>query len=167
MEVECDPWSSQLLFGADTPSGRMLFQMLGVFAEFERALITSRIVAGQARAKANGVKFGRPPLPPIRLDKVQKGLREGRSIRAIAATTGVSTATVQRVKRSMQAVAVLGRVGASLNGGPVPPCGESRQRLDHAQKASFRLNDLFRRRGLKHLDLAVGTKPHTRHRPSP
>ena len=97
----CDLYLHQQAIDTSTPSGRMLFQMLGVFAEFERAIITSRIVAGQARAKAKGVKFGRPPLPPIRLDKVQKGLREGRSIRAIAKATGVSTATVQRVKRSM------------------------------------------------------------------
>ena len=40
-------------------------------------------------------------LPPIQLDKVRKGLAEGRSIRAIAQATGVSTATVQRVKRSI------------------------------------------------------------------
>jgi DNA invertase Pin-like site-specific DNA recombinase len=102
----CDLYLHQQAIDTSTPSGRMLFQMLGVFAEFERAIITSRIIAGQARARSKGVKFGRPPLPPIRLDKVQKGLLEGRSIRAIAATTGVSTATVQRVKRSMQAVAV-------------------------------------------------------------
>lgn len=40
----------------------MLFQMLGVFAEFERAIITSRIIAGQARARSKGVRFGRPAL---------------------------------------------------------------------------------------------------------
>jgi DNA invertase Pin-like site-specific DNA recombinase len=75
--------------------------MLGVFAEFERSIITSRIIAGQARARSKGVRFGRPPLPPIRLEKVQRALKDGQSIRAIAAATGVSTATVQRVKRSM------------------------------------------------------------------
>jgi DNA invertase Pin-like site-specific DNA recombinase len=82
----------------------MLFQMLGVFAEFERAIITSRIVAGQARAKSKGVKFGRPPVAPIRIDKVRKALAEGKSIRAVAKSTGVSTATVMRTKRSMQTV---------------------------------------------------------------
>lgn len=97
----CDLYLHQQAIDTSTPSGRMLFQMLGVFAEFERAIIASRIVAGQARARAKGVKFGRPPLAPIRLDKVRKGLAEGRSIRAIAKATGVSTATVQRVKRTM------------------------------------------------------------------
>jgi DNA invertase Pin-like site-specific DNA recombinase len=99
----CDLYLHQQALDTSTPSGRMLFQMLGVFAEFERAIIANRIIAGQARAKAKGVKFGRPPLPPIHLDKVRRGLEEGRSIRAIAKATGVSTATVQRVKRSMPA----------------------------------------------------------------
>lgn len=81
-----------------TPSGRMLFQMLGVFAEFERAVIRSRIMAGLARSSK---RAGRPPLPPMRLEKVEKALRQGLSIRKAAAEAGVSTATVQRVKRSM------------------------------------------------------------------
>jgi DNA invertase Pin-like site-specific DNA recombinase len=100
----CDLYLHQQAVDTSTPAGRMLFQMLAVFSEFERAIITSRIVAGQARAKANGVKFGRPSLPPIRLDKVRQGLATGHSIRAIAKATGVSTATVQRVKRSIQTV---------------------------------------------------------------
>lgn len=97
----CDLYLHQQAIDTSTPSGRMLFQMLAVFAEFERAIITSRIIAGQARAKSKGVKFGRPALPPIRLDKVRNALSDGQSIRAVAATTGVSTATVQRVKRTM------------------------------------------------------------------
>ena len=43
-----------------TPSGRAMFQMLGVFAEFERAIIQERIMAGLARAKAEGTPLGRP-----------------------------------------------------------------------------------------------------------
>jgi len=102
----CDLYLRQQAIDTSTPSGRMLFQMLGVFAEFERAIITSRIVAGQARAKAKGVRFGRPPVAPIRIDKVRKALADGLSIRAVAKATSVSTATVQRVKRSMLAVDV-------------------------------------------------------------
>ena len=85
-----------------SPSGRMLFQMLAVFAEFERSIITSRINAGLARARANGVQFGRPNLSLERRTKVQKALGDGLSIRAVARTTGVSTASVQRIKRSME-----------------------------------------------------------------
>jgi len=43
-----------------TPAGKAMFQMLGVFAEFERAIIRERVVAGMARAKANGTKSGKP-----------------------------------------------------------------------------------------------------------
>ena len=99
----CDLYLHQQAIDTSTPAGRMLFQMLGVFAEFERTIIASRVIAGQARARANGVKFGRPPLAPIRLEKVRKALADGRSIRSVAKSTGVSTATVQRVKRSMAA----------------------------------------------------------------
>src|SRR5665213_1951262 len=45
-----------------TPSGRAMFQMLGVFAEFERAMIRERVMAGLARAKADGIKLGRKTL---------------------------------------------------------------------------------------------------------
>ena len=83
----------------------MLFQMLGVFAEFERSIIVSRVVAGQARAKAKGVRIGRPPMAVSRVEKVERALKDGQSIRAVAAATGVSTATVQRVKRTMQTTA--------------------------------------------------------------
>jgi len=47
--------------GLDTssPSGRAMFQMLGVFAEFERAMIRKRVLAGLARAKEQGTRLGR------------------------------------------------------------------------------------------------------------
>jgi DNA invertase Pin-like site-specific DNA recombinase len=43
-----------------TPAGKVMFQMLGVFAEFERAMIRDRVKSGLIRAKANGVTLGRP-----------------------------------------------------------------------------------------------------------
>ena len=98
----CDLYLHQQAIDTSTPSGRMLFQMLGVFAEFERAMIRSRIMAGLARSPK---RAGRPSLSPMRLEKVEKALSQGLSIRKAAAETGVSTATVQRVKRSMAGVA--------------------------------------------------------------
>ena len=51
-----------------TPSGRAMFQMLGVFSEFERSIIRERVKSGMARAKASGTKsgkaIGRPRLDP-------------------------------------------------------------------------------------------------------
>ncbi len=43
-----------------TPGGKALFQMMGVFAEFERAMIQERVCAGLAKARANGKRLGRP-----------------------------------------------------------------------------------------------------------
>lgn len=100
----CDLYLHQQNVDTSTPSGRMLFQMLAVFAEFERAIITSRINAGLDRARAKGVRLGRPSIAPIDLDPVRKRLHQGQSIRVIAKATGFSTATVQRVKRSMSTV---------------------------------------------------------------
>ena len=97
----CDLYLHQQAVDTSTPSGRMLFQMLAVFSEFERAIITSRINAGLARARARGVTFGRPNLSLEVRRKVQKALGEGLSIRQVAKATGVSTASVQRIKRAM------------------------------------------------------------------
>jgi len=48
-----------------TPAGKAMFQMMGVFAEFERAIIQERVRAGLARARADGTKLGRPKTDPI------------------------------------------------------------------------------------------------------
>jgi DNA invertase Pin-like site-specific DNA recombinase len=98
----CDLYLHQQAIDTSTPSGRMLFQMLAVFAEFERSIITARIRAGQDRARSNGVRFGRPSLPPDQIERVRKALKNGQgSIRTIAKKTRVSTATVMRIKRSI------------------------------------------------------------------
>ena len=99
----CDMYLHQQAVDTGTPSGKMLFQLSACFAEFERELVRSRINASLDRARARGVRLGRPPIAPIDLDPVRKRLGQGQSIRVIAKATGFSTATVQRVKRSMQA----------------------------------------------------------------
>jgi DNA invertase Pin-like site-specific DNA recombinase len=99
-----DLFLHQQAIDTSTPSGRMLFQLLGVFAEFERSMIGSRVRAGQARARARGVTFGRPTLGRDRVARVEQALARGDlSIRQIAKQTKVSTATVQRVKKAMAA----------------------------------------------------------------
>src|SRR5215471_409146 len=54
-----------------TPAGKALFQMLGVFAEFERAIIRERVMAGLSRAKAQNKRLGRPRVSP----KVEASIR--------------------------------------------------------------------------------------------
>lgn len=80
-----------------TPAGRAMYQMLGVFSEFERAMIQERVRAGLAKAKANGKRLGRRPTPPDVLESVSELLRGGASIRAAARAAGVSHGTVQKV----------------------------------------------------------------------
>jgi DNA invertase Pin-like site-specific DNA recombinase len=80
-----------------TPAGKALFQMLGVFAEFERAMIRGRVMVGLARAKAQDKKLGRPEVS----DKVKAAIRRERAngygIRKIAGLVGCGVGTVQKV----------------------------------------------------------------------
>lgn len=81
-----------------TPSGRAMFGMLSVFSNFEREMIRSRIVAGLARSDK---KPGRPSLPPIMVEKIQRTLRSGLSINATAKRLKVGVGTVHRIKVKM------------------------------------------------------------------
>ena len=110
----CDLFLHQQALDSSSPQGRAMFALAGIFAELESSLISSRVKLGQQRARANGVRFGRPPIPPISIDKVKDRLAKGQSIRVIARATGMSTASVMRVKRSMETVqgAVLDTVAA-------------------------------------------------------
>ena len=88
-----------------TSAGNAFFQMLGVFAEFERAIIVERVNAGIARAKAKGTKsgkaIGRPQLKTKKLDAARAALAEGRSIRASALAAGISVGAVAALKKEM------------------------------------------------------------------
>lgn len=80
-----------------TPGGKALFQMLGVFAEFERALIRERIRSGLTRAKAEGKRLGRPRLGSEIEEKIRTERRKGTGIRRIASQLGIGVSVVQRV----------------------------------------------------------------------
>jgi len=56
--LRCDLYLHQQALDTSTPSGRAMFQMCGVFAEFERGMIRERVNAGLARARARGTKQG-------------------------------------------------------------------------------------------------------------
>jgi DNA invertase Pin-like site-specific DNA recombinase len=85
----------------DTSSahGTMLFQLLGIFSQFEASMIRSRVMAGLDRAKAQGKRLGRPSLAPIEVKQIRQSLDKGLSIRKAAKKHGVSTATIMRVKQ--------------------------------------------------------------------
>jgi len=81
-----------------TPAGKALFQMLGVFAEFERAMIVERIRAGLRRAVAEGKRLGRPRVSSEVESAIRRELAKGRGIHAVAQAVGVGAGTVQRVR---------------------------------------------------------------------
>ena len=81
-----------------TSSGRMMFSIFGALAEFERNLIRERVIAGQNRAKARGVKMGRPSKMNDGLRSAIQLLREnGMGIKQIAKEVGVGVGTVYTV----------------------------------------------------------------------
>lgn len=84
-----------------TPAGKAMFQMCGVFAEFERAMIQERVRAGLNRARAAGKTLGRPSVPASKEIAIRKARRTGKGIRAIARDVGCGTSVVQRVVAAM------------------------------------------------------------------
>ncbi len=83
-----------------TPSGKAMFQMMGVFAEFERSMIRERVMAGLARAKAGGTRLGRPATvadDAAKVHTIRAARAAGKSIRTIAREQGVGIGTVSRL----------------------------------------------------------------------
>ncbi len=80
-----------------TPSGKAMFQMMGVFAEFERSMISERVKAGLARTKAKGTKLGRPKISPRKEARIVELRAEGRGILSIGKELGIGSSAVQRV----------------------------------------------------------------------
>jgi DNA invertase Pin-like site-specific DNA recombinase len=93
-----DLYLRQQAIDTTSPSGRALFQMLGVFAEFERAMIRDRVQAGIDRARSAGKRLGRPRIESKRADAIRASLARGVSIRAAAKAHRVGVSTVQRLK---------------------------------------------------------------------
>src|SRR5882762_7488282 len=91
-----------------TPAGKAMFQMMGVFAEFERSMIRERVRAGLARAKDEGKKLGRPRILQATEDAIRVALAQpGRpGVRKIAVQFGVDPGTVQRISRPLKSANV-------------------------------------------------------------
>jgi DNA invertase Pin-like site-specific DNA recombinase len=81
-----------------TPSGRLMFQIIGAMAEFERALIQERVRAGLRNARAKGKRLGRPRAD-LSGTQVAALRASGASLRAIAKELGVGVGTVHRLSR--------------------------------------------------------------------
>ena len=83
-----------------TPSGRLMFQIVGAMAEFERALIQERVRAGLRNARAKGKRLGRPR---VALDarRIAALRNSGASWATICRETGLSRGTAQRALHSL------------------------------------------------------------------
>ena len=97
--LKVDLYLDQQGLDTTTPAGEAMFGMLGVFAQFERAMISERVAAGLARAKAEGTTLGRPPGRSKKRDRLQGRVRrlrkQGKTLQAIVKDVGIAEATVQ------------------------------------------------------------------------
>jgi DNA invertase Pin-like site-specific DNA recombinase len=94
----CDLYLHQQGIDTSTPAGKALFQMMGVFAEFERAMIQERVHAGLARARAEGRVLGRPTVGEEKEAEIRDCLKLGWGLIKTAKHVGVGTSVVQRVR---------------------------------------------------------------------
>lgn len=92
--------------GMDTtsPAGRAMLGLLGVFAEFERAMIQERVKAGLVRARAKGKRLGRPEVPERLKQQAIDLLQQGIGVNKVAKTVGIGNSVVQDLKRGLQPI---------------------------------------------------------------
>jgi DNA invertase Pin-like site-specific DNA recombinase len=83
-----------------TPSGRLMFQIIGAMAEFERALIQERVRAGLRNARAKGKRLGRPRTE-LTGTQVAALRASGASLRAIAKELGAGVGTIHRLSQRL------------------------------------------------------------------
>ena len=93
-----DLYLDQQAIDTTTPSGELMLQMTGAFAEFERAMIQARIHAGLKRAVANGTMLGRPLNNPAAIEIARRALKDGLGINRVAKLVGLSNGKVQKIK---------------------------------------------------------------------
>ena len=96
-----DLYLDQQAIDTTTPMGKLVFQVTGAFAEFERSMIRQRVRAGLKRAVANGARLGRPKIDASLERKARRQLERGTGILKIAKSLGLGTGTIQRIKRGM------------------------------------------------------------------
>jgi DNA invertase Pin-like site-specific DNA recombinase len=94
--------SQEIDTNQDSPAGRLQMHVLMAVAEFERSLIVERVRAGQAAARAKGVKFGRPSTLWQHKEKVVDLLSQGFSCRKVASEIGLPLGSVFNISRGVR-----------------------------------------------------------------
>jgi DNA invertase Pin-like site-specific DNA recombinase len=95
-----DLYLHQQNIDTSTPSGKAMFQMAGVFAEFERSMIQERVRVGLELAREQGKVLGRPKVPARTESLIRQKRKQGMGILKIAREVGVGTSVVQRVLKA-------------------------------------------------------------------
>jgi DNA invertase Pin-like site-specific DNA recombinase len=98
--LKVDLFLHQQGLNTTTPAGKAMFQMLGVFAEFERSIIQERVRAGLARARSEGKTLGRPKIAADVETAIRATLVAGTGMLKAAKMHGVGVGTVQRIARA-------------------------------------------------------------------
>ena len=110
-----DLYLDQQSIDTTTPAGKLMFQITGAFAEFERSMIRTRVNAGLKRAKDEikrkghfvtkhgevRKRLGRPSADPAKLQKARAELAKGIGINRVAKSVGLGVGTVQKLKNEM------------------------------------------------------------------
>ena len=97
-----DLYLHQQAIDTTTPAGKAMFQMCGVFAEFERGILSERVKAGLNRARAEGKKLGRP-MKVANIKRILEDRVHGKSIRQIAIEQSLSVGKVHGALKSVKA----------------------------------------------------------------
>ena len=92
-----DLYLHQQRLDTSTPTGKAMFQLCGVFAEFERAIIQERVKSGIARVRAAGKRWGRPQVSPAIERRVRALRKQGKGIMRVAREAGCGVGTAQRI----------------------------------------------------------------------
>jgi DNA invertase Pin-like site-specific DNA recombinase len=85
-----------------SPTDKLVFQIIGAVAEFERDIISERVKAGLRNARRKGKRLGRPPVSPMVIEKAKKLRKEGLSYRKIGKRLGISEGMVRKGLKKMK-----------------------------------------------------------------
>ena len=91
-----DLYLHQQAVDTTTPAGKAMFQMCGVFAEFERGMLSERVKAGLSRAKSEGKTLGRP-VKIANIQAILKDRHQGKTIRQISKEQNLSVGKVHKI----------------------------------------------------------------------
>ena len=106
--IGCNLYIHQSGLDTSTPNGKMMFQMIGVFSEFEREMISERVKLGLERVKSKGKKLGRPQKVDLKMVDEMKQLKNiGWSNGKISEHLGISKMTVGRTLKSLSSLETL------------------------------------------------------------